>query len=69
MKRLRGVAGMSRTGRGVAGAPVYAGAGGWLSDGIGTGGVTGNGSDARAAGAIANTTKKIRKVVRRTRRS
>jgi hypothetical protein len=35
-----------------------------LSDGIGTGGtVTGNGSDARATGAIAIQTKKIRKVV------
>jgi hypothetical protein len=63
MKRLCGVGATSVIGRAVAGRPVYAGAGGWLSDGIGTGGTgTGNGSDAPAPGAIAIITKKIRKV-------
>jgi hypothetical protein len=61
MKRLRGVAGIPATGRAVAGAPVNVGlvVG---ADGMGTAGAAGNGSDACAAGAIANPTKKIRKV-------
>ena len=51
----------------MAGAPVKVGDAG--ADGIGTAGVAGNGSDARATGAIAIKTKKIRKVERRTARS
>jgi hypothetical protein len=60
MNRLRGVAGIPVTGRAVAGAPVNVGLVVGV-DGMGTAGA-GNGSDACAAGAIANPTKKIRKV-------
>ena len=60
MKRLRGVAGMPWTGWATAASPVKDGLAG--ADGIGTGGVTGNGSAACAPGAIAIKTKKIRKV-------
>jgi hypothetical protein len=66
MKRLRGVGAILRTGCGAAGAPLNAGAGGTSGEGIGTAGVAGNGSDARATGAIAKNTKKIEKVERLT---
>jgi hypothetical protein len=69
MNRLRGMGAIPRIGCGVAGAPVNVGAGGTSGEGIGTGGVTGNGSDARAPGAIASNPKEIRKPARRTARS